>query len=445
MDPNNENYEQKIVYGRPSLWAPFYTVGMIARIQGDVPVALLENALRKLKILHPPLASRVRVEPDGAAWLTTAGVGDFPLEVRSRVSDDDWVRTTLELERLPIDFSHGPLARFILLRSDRSSDLVAAVPHVVCDGMSMIQVMWDAVALLNDPDRSVERPSPPPVVSWQNVPHSPLDHLPLRGLVRVLNRAWRDSRVVLHQEEYEELHRGYWEGRQNGMLALELPPAETSSLAARCKQHGISITGALMAAFLLAQSEIRPATKARRGISIAVSIRDRLVESPGKAVGVYASSLELSIRPRLDASFWELACLSHARIHKELNNRARLFMPLVLEEADPLIADALVVAISTGRMSREVGMLNNFIKIDGEARALDISNIGRIDLDEVGSPWHLENLFPFPPLVPGSGLALNVLTVNGHMHILLKYRQEELGDTDAARIRDRALEYLSGA
>jgi hypothetical protein len=443
MDQNNEDYEQKIAYGRPSLWAPFYTVGMIARLQGDVPAGLLENALRKLRILHPPLASRVRLEKDGTAWLTTGGVGEFPLEIRSRTSADDWVKTTLEQERLPFNFSRGPLARFILLHSDQSSDLVAVVPHVICDASSMIQVMWDAVSLLNDPERMAEQPSPPPAVSWQNMPHSVFDNLLLRGLVRVLNQAWRDSRLVLHQDEYEELNRRYWACHQNGMLAFEFSPAETSGLAARCKQRGISITGTLIAAFLLAQSDIRPATQTRRGISIAVSIRDRLVESPGRAVGVYASSLELAMRPRLDLSFWELACLSHARIHKELNDRARILMPMVLEEVDPLIADRLVAAVSTGQWSREVAVMNHFIKFRDGMRALDISNIGRIDLDEAGTSWRLEDLFPFPPLVPGGGLALNVLTVNGHMNILLKFRQDELGYADAARIRDQALGYLS--
>ena len=72
MDRNNGHYTQKIEYARASLWLPFYAVGMVARIQGDVPTGRLEATLRKLQILYPPLASRVCVEKDGTAWLTTA-------------------------------------------------------------------------------------------------------------------------------------------------------------------------------------------------------------------------------------------------------------------------------------------------------------------------------------------------------------------------------------
>jgi hypothetical protein len=418
---------------------------MVARIQGDVPTGLLEAALRKLQTLYPPLASRVRVEEDGTAWLTTEGVGECPLEVRSRTSGDDWAKIFLEQERVPFAFSRGPVARFFLLRGDQSSDLVAIAPHVVCDGYSMTHVMSDAVALLNDPGRVVTRPSPPPAVTWQTMPHSARDDLLLRGFVRVFNRAWRDSRVVLYQDKYEELHRQYWARQQNGLLAFELSPAETSDLVARCRQRGVTVTGALVAAFLLARADVRPATQAARyEISVAVNIRDRLVQPPGRVVGVYASSIDLAIPFKAGTSFWELAREGYARIHKALNDRPRILRPLVLEELDPLIADAFVAAVSTDQWSRELGLLSRFIKVRGETRCLDVSNIGRIDLPEVGTPYRLETLLPFPPLVPGGGIALNVLTVDGQMNVILKFQLDELDGSAVTRIRDRALSYMSG-
>ena len=446
MDPNYQNHRQKVEYARASLWAPFYTVGMVARIRGDVPIGPLEAALRKLLTLYPPLASRVCVEEDGTAWLTTEGVDECSLEVRSRTSDDDWTTLFLEQERVPFAFSRGPLARFFLLRGGQVSDLVAIAPHVVCDGYSMTHVMADAVALLNDPGRVVTRPAPPPAVSWQTMPHAVYDNLLLRGLVRVFNRAWRDSRVVLHQDKYEALHRQYWARRQNGLLAFDLSPAETADLAARCRQHGVTVTGALVAAFTLARADVWPATRAARGkISVAVNIRDRLVQPPGRVVGVYASSIDLTIPSKTGTSFWRLARAGYARIHKVLDDRPRILRPLVLEELDPLIADAFVAAVATDQWSRELGLLSRFMNVRGETRCLDISNIGRINLPEVGAPYRLETLLPFPPLVPGGGLALNVLTVDGRMNLILKFRLDGLDGSAVTKIRDRALGYLSGA
>ncbi len=162
MDSHHETYEEKIGYARGSLWAPFHAVGMVARVKGLVPTEQLEAALRKLQILYPPLASRVRVEKDGAAWLTTEGVEACPLEVRTNAAGDDWKEIFLEQERIPFAFERGPIARFFLLRGHLCSDLIAIAPHVVCDGYAMTQLMSDAVALLNDPNRVVNRPAPTP-------------------------------------------------------------------------------------------------------------------------------------------------------------------------------------------------------------------------------------------------------------------------------------------
>ncbi len=137
MDPHHEPYEEKIGYSRGSLWAPFLAVGMVAHIKGLVPTEQLKAALRKLQILYPPMASRVRVEKDGAAWLTTQGVEACPLEVRTDATGDDWQRIFLEQERIPFAFERGPIVRFILLRGHQCSDLVAIAPHVLCDGYAM--------------------------------------------------------------------------------------------------------------------------------------------------------------------------------------------------------------------------------------------------------------------------------------------------------------------
>lgn len=445
MQPNNEHFEQPITYARASLWVPFYTVGMVARILGEVHPAPVEAALRKLQILYPPLASRVRMEQNGLAWLTTEGTRGYSLEVRHRTSDEDWVKVFLEQEKIPFAFDRGPLARFFLLRGEQHSDLVVIAPHVVCDGYSMTHVMEDVVALMNDPDQVVTQPAAPPLVTWQSVPHAVGDNLLLRGFVRALNHIWPDSRTAMCQDSYEELHQRYWAGQENGLLVFGLSSAETADLVARCRQRSLSVTGALVAAFLLAQSEILPVRQAaRRDLTIAVSIRDRLAQPPGRAVGVFASSIDLVLRPRRGISFWELARQGHAGIHAALNDRARVLRPLVLNELNPLIADELVAAISTNQWSPASRLLTRFVKITGERRCLDVSNIGRVEVSDACLPYRLENLLPYPPIVPGGRMALNVLTVNGQMNIILKYRQNELDGTLAARIKERAIDFLRG-
>jgi len=42
-------------------------------------------------------------------------------------------------------------------------------------------------------------------------------------------------------------------------------------------------------------------------------------------------------------------------------------------------------------------------------------------------------------------MVLNVLTMNGQMNLILKYRLNKWDSATVARIRDRALAYLSGS
>jgi hypothetical protein len=446
MNTNPLPPEQKIEYARASLWAPFYTVGMAARLQGDVSPELVKEVLPKLQILYPPLASRVLMDKDGTAWLTSEGVQDCSLEVRPWTAEDDWAKVFLEQERVPFAFSKGPIARFFLLRGSTCSDLIAIVPHVIGDGYSMTLVMKEAVNLLNDPNRLVRQPLPPPAVTWQTMPHSAVDNLPLRALVGAVNHLWPSNRAALHQEKYEELHRAFWARQQAGMLSFKLCPADTSRLIERCRNHGISITGALIAAFLLAEVETQPAWRPYPWkISVAMNIRERLLQPPDGAMGMYVSVVNLALRLNAAPSFWELAHQAHLKIHRGMNNRPHILRPLVMEKLDPLIADSLVSAISTGRLGSQSGLLAHFLQENNDKCRLNVSNIGRVNLPEAGKPYSLETLLPFPPFVPYSGPSLNVLTMNDQMNIILRYHQDAWKDIPVAQVRDRAISYLRSA
>jgi hypothetical protein len=439
LQPHQDIYEEKIGYTRGSLWAPFHAVGMVMRIKGNVQAGPVMAALRKLEVLYPPLASRVRVEKNGDAWLTTEAVEPCSLEVQTHATMDDWKKVVLEQERRPFAFESGPIGRFFLLRGQDCSDLIAVVPHVICDGLAMTQVMSDAISLLNDPGREVKMPAPPAAVTWQSVPHAAGDALLLRGLIKTVNHVWPKNQAGIRQAGYEELHRRYWEQRQNGMLMFELSPAQTAQLAARCKQHGVAITGALTAAFLLAQGSFR-----LHDVTVAVNIRNRMVPPPGRVMRVYASAVNLTRRPGPGTNFWELAHACHTRIHHALDDRARLLLPVALGEIDPSIADRGLRSLCSGQLARRLGPLARLVKFEGLNPNLDISNIGRVEMPETGGRFCPITLLSFPPLWPAGGLAVSAISTNGRMNVTMKFRLDQLDEAAAVRISERASGILTG-
>ena len=48
-------------------------------------------------------------------------------------------------------------------------------------------------------------------------------------------------------------------------------------------------------------------------------------------------------------------------------------------------------------------------RVQRGSRGPGVSNIGRIDLPDTGTPYRLETILPFPPIQPGEAMALNVL------------------------------------
>lgn len=443
MDINTSYFTQKIEYARMSLWAPFYAVGLVARIRGDVPPELLKEVLPKLGILYPPLASRVVVRPGGDAFLTTEGVGGFKLEVRAKSSDHDWEKVVLTEERVPFHIAHGPLARFFLLRNEHSSDLVVIAPHVISDGNAMTHVMHDLVMLLNDPEKIVAQPGVFPSVNWDTVQHSICNNLLLRGIVRIYNQMHVNQALMINQEHYETLYSSFWSRHNNSFTSLSLSPSETKAMLKRCKQHQLAVTGVLFAAYFLTLTELKLISQGSDyTISIPVNIRNWMHEQPGKALGVYASSVEIKLPMKRKISFWELARFAHIKIHKTIKNRARALRTLVLDDLNPLIADNIIAALATEKIDDLPKLLTHFIKLDPDSRSMTISNIGRIQLPDCGTTYPLETLLPLMPTGPGYKHSICALTVNDQMHLALRLHQHQLDKATIAQIKARMLAYL---
>jgi len=440
------NYTKRIEYARSTLWAPFYAVGMTARVQGVVSQELAREALNKLIVLYPPLASRIFIEPDGKAALTTQGVPKFQLDVREKLSDNDWSSVFLKQERLPFNIESGPIAKFFLLRGQCSSDLIIIVPHIICDGYSMTQVMWEAVSLINNPDRRVTLPPQAPSVTWKNIYHKPWDNLFLRIFTNVYNHLSSKKKILIDQTKYREIYQSYWEHRENCILTYHLSVEETSKIVSKCKKLRIAVTSALFAAFFQAQLDLNLVKrKSSYKISIPVNIRNHMIAPPGNALGVYASALELNMLIDQNLSIWEIAQKTHQRIHKLMMKPQRIFRTLVLEELDPRIADFFITSISIRNYQQIPKLLFHYINLKDDARLMTISNIGRINLPDAGGEYPLIRLFPMPPSAPGNKLTINPLTHNGRMTITLKYPQTQFNLETITRIGDRALAYLLNA
>jgi hypothetical protein len=296
MSEKDVKYERKVT-GAERFYShsPFATVTMVARIKGNVSEEMLKHAVAKAQRRHVLLRVRIKEDQDHGLWFTSEGVQEIPIEIVSRKSEDDWINIHAEASKIPYEFETRPAIRFILVQSPDVSELIILCHHIICDGMSLAYLARDLMVHLGDPAREVQvLPAPPPMG---------LDNLPgdvsLPGLAKFfinkIGQKWAEEGVFFDHQDYEILAKTYWDNYHHALFSIELSEAETRALVTRCRKEGVTVNSAFTAAFSGAQSFVQDERPYHARSIAAASLRDRLPNPPGEAVGYYALGVELRL------------------------------------------------------------------------------------------------------------------------------------------------------
>jgi NRPS condensation-like uncharacterized protein len=460
-------YERKVTGAeRFFSHSPFSIVTMVARIKGNITEEMLKNAVAKVQQRHVLLRVRIKDDHDHALWFTSEGVQQIPIEIVPRKSENDWIKIHAEASKIPYEFETHPAIRFILVQSPDVSELIILCHHIICDGMSLAYLARDLMVHLGDPSREVEvLPAPEPIT---------LDNLPgdvsLSGLVKFfinrIKQKWAEEIVFFDQEDYEVLTKTYWDNYHHELFSIELSEAETSALVARCRKEDITVNSAIIAAFSGAQSFVAGEKPHHAKAAIAVSLRDRLPNPPGEAVGYYALGLELKLKYNHEKSFWDNARRFHKRIKPNLTNK-RVFgdLPAYLQ-MDSNIYEALSFK-KLGRLvptdSPRYEKLSDFGKREDvvvrllqrakmetlETKLLGpaITNLGRLDFPKTYGALELDRLIMQPggafPLVHVN-MVIGAVTCSGKLSLVVEYAEEAVDTGTMEKIKDKAMEFLLG-
>jgi hypothetical protein len=218
------------------------------------------------------------LDQEGQAWLVTEQVSDFELQVYEKRGDLDWLERISEQNRMPFRMNVGPLARFMLLTSESSSDLVLYMYHVMSDGLSGVYVMEDLLSLIGEPEKELP-PLPPPVDIVKSIPPNVERHVPwiMRFVIGRMNARWRKSKIAFSDDDFVKVQEKRYEERDRTIL-LSLTAEETSALAEKCRMRGVTVNSVLLTALLAAKYAVPALTKVIPDtLHAAVNLRDKLM------------------------------------------------------------------------------------------------------------------------------------------------------------------------
>ena len=435
-----DGFRKRLTMERFLLRLPNANVVMVALIRGRVSVEMFVRAIAGLMERHPLLRSRVELDERGTAYLTPMDEPMPSISAASRDHPDDWVEYTRREFRHRFDLLEGPLVRFVLIKSPKSSEVIVNCHHAICDGMSLAILMRDLMTLLGDPTAELPGMLVPPALEGDLLPPSASGSLLARLMIRRLNGRWRKRGHEFGEEEFSRLHEVFWERSSTEIVPWTIPQEETSRFVSKCREERVTVTSALTAAAVAGGAE----ASSGRGVggnrvTVAVNLRDRLKRPVDDVFGYYASAVNFRFRYDRRRSFWWNARNVDGRLRERLTDSS-VFESQLAASLDPGLIDSFGLV--------EMGLLEDeMVKSVARRRLADrrasvlVSNLGRQEIPLRFGGLGLEALYG-PCVHSLSEKYLGVVIVGGAMHLAFTFDDRAMPRREIERVRDAMMERL---
>lgn len=443
--------------------SPSATVGVIARIKGDISEQMLHRAIAQIQQRHPILRTRIQDNQE-RLWFTSDGAGTIPVTVVSRESDDHWTQTYQQACQIPYEFDVRPPIRLILVQSRSRSELMILCHHIICDGLSLAYLVRDLMVAMGHPNQTLACLPEAAPMSRKTIPQDLSLNRILRFLIRRINRKWARQKIYFDQEDYKDLNRAYWLNFRHRMLTIELNETQTAKLVARCRQERVTVNTALTTAFVGAQASVQARQPCQSNIDIAANLRDCLTVPIGNVMGYYAGLVTLTCQYNRKKAFWNNARHFHRKIKARMTLKNLFHELLVWCDLDPTILEALNFKMLGGLVptgfkrykklaafSKRVDVVSSLLKrnkmdaLDQVLIGLVVTNLTRMDFPRHYGPLELERLFMNPgsafPLATVN-LVLGAVTCAGRLSLVMEYAEEVVATETVEKIKATAMKLL---
>ncbi len=406
---------------------PFVIV-QAARIRGRLDPARLRAALAAVQRRHPMLRCAV-IDGERPQFVLETAPEPPPLRLVEREDERHWQRESAHERETAFAVERAPLMRAAWLQGRDAQgevgELLLSCHHAICDGMSMLILLREVLAVCERPDLALDRLQgcnrledilPPQVLADPRLRRSAAWKAALFRLYFAVRR----RRPPVPQGRFHVLH---W----------KLPREATAALAERARAEGVTVFAALGVAFAMAFRSVRgPRSHAK--IFAPVDIRKFLPRigadglfsaAPGAIV-----ALDLRRPPEQidDAGFWELARRFKARLNQRVERLARNVPEYFIG------------------LERLHGIFDQFIaERRSELDAFDttLSNVGRIQIRQDYEGFRVETVFsPSVRLPWRSTTAVLSSGYAGELDFAFSCNEASLALADAERVREVAMRLL---
>lgn len=459
---NTSEYIRKLSnLERMYLWSPYSDVSMVTRIKGNVSKEKLRSALDIVLQMHPLAGAKIVFDDDYNAWFSTDNVCKPFFKIVNRVSDTQWLEELQHEIQIPFNPETGSLIRFALVHSETVSDLVVICNHSICDGMSLVYLIRDLLDIYTNPEKEIKVIGPVDIKDFLPKGRFSLQSVLMKLIMGNANRKWEKNPYYFDHNDAVAVQDAYWEKYKFNTVLLELEPQETNVLLKQCRNKGVSVGSAVIAAFIAAHEDIvGPFVKSQKQLWVPFDMRRHATAPISDVFGLCIGAPRFSYTYNVKKPFWENAAVLHNEIHKRVAKLDSHTMET--PDSHPTFMDALssfaflkeVVPeayTKTENLKRyfhdEKNITFSFAKRSRSMVPGAIpSNLGPLDIPKTYGDLQIDKMVFFPVISDSVPLNLGGVSIGDRMVFSLSYPEPKDGKsvmTDKMiQIRNQALEYI---
>lgn len=448
-------------FERYLLWSPENNMAAVARILGNVQEDDLRRAIDSVGAVHPLMSARVAIDRHHDIWFSTDHAQKAVLRTVPRISEEQWFEEVRQEYLVHFEPERGPLIRFVLVRSNEVSELIAFSQHSICDGISLATLFRDILTSYTNPAKMGQAIFPTATTEWLKKDGIFSSKSIDKTAIEYCSDQWQKRPHYFSQEDFCIIYDALAKRIRHEIVILQLEPEETLDLVARCRENGTTVTSALTTAFLAAYQEIiGQLPENRRTIQVPFDLRRRLDANLGDFLGFFVGAFKFPFAYDSKRSFWKNAQEMQEIIQKRVEMLDTSATDM--EPFDPTLVDAFTncapyVDLLPEAFSQTEN-LSSFAR-DRENIAFELSskavynlpgtissNIGRLDFPEAYGSLRLDRIFFVAPASEAFPLFIAGVSVNDRLAFSLNFVERVGGENklteDMIRIRNRTLEYL---
>lgn len=387
-----------------------------AKIKGNVPEENFKVALEKIQQKHPLLRTRIDNSEKYPFFIEEKDIKPIPLRIVERKTDEDWLKESeTEWFRLFND-EKKPLAQLVWIKGQKVSEILWVLPHCICDGTSLVTMMTELLALLDDPAMELQ-----PYEVFSSVD----DFLPVDFDMKKKKRKARFYLMMgrlffLMQRKSKTRNLG-----SNYVVHWKLNPTTTLQITEKAKAHGVSVHALLCSSFMQA-FQYSQGKQAKGKVISPVDVRHFIPEIRQDHVFAFAPTIELSLK----------------KGNPDLLDNARQIKKDLTEKIGKMEARELLWMGE--QMHPVVERMVAMMKSSKGGHDVTLSNMGRINIPGDYKNFKVETIIS--PTVAFPWLNSNTLvttTYNQQMDFTFMSNEQFLPKEEAVKIKNKAIELLT--